>query len=232
MELLETAAQSLEIENIIKNSYEYLIIVSPYLKISHRLKPELTEAFSRTDKVIFLFEENRSSESSWLNGFNKVQLLPIKNLNTSCYLNEETALITNMNLYDYSKSFNHELGVKLTAKNNSNEMKTLVNFIHNIIRTDHTNFNFENYKREEWRTMGDLNDELIFYFNFPQKPKVLDGAYIHICNLAKKLYNFNPDDISNSDNGFIINRNTIIDIKTYEMLRREIGEQGVIKKIV
>lgn len=231
MELLETAAQSLEIENIIKYSYEYLLIVSPYLKINNRLKPKLAEAFERTDSVIILYRENElnQDESLWLNGFTKVQLLPIKNLHAKCYLNEETALITSMNLYDYSQINNHELGVKLTAKSNSNEIRTLIDFIHNIICTDHPNFNFEKIKKEEWRTMSELNSELLDNFNFPQKPKVIDGAYIYICNLAKKLYSFNPDDISNADNGYKIKRNTKIDVKTYEMLKREIGKQGVRK---
>jgi hypothetical protein len=231
MELLETAAQSLEIENIIKNSYEYLLIVSPYLKINNRLKPKLAEAFNRTDTVIILYRENKlnKDERLWLNGFTKVQLLPIKNLHAKCYLNEETALITSMNLYDYSQINNHELGVKLTAKNNSKELKTLVGYIHNIICTDHPNFNFEKLKKEEWRTMSDLNSELLNNFNFPQKPNVIDGAYIHICNLAKKLYNFNADDISNSEHGYKIKRHTKIDVKTYEMLKREIGKQGIRK---
>ena len=40
-------------------------------------------------------------------------LFECKDLHAKCYLNENTAIITSMNLYDYSQTHNREVGIKI-----------------------------------------------------------------------------------------------------------------------
>jgi len=42
-----------------------------------------------------------------------VQVYEIKNLHAKCYLNENTAIITSMNLYQFSQENNREMGIKV-----------------------------------------------------------------------------------------------------------------------
>ena len=104
MELLETTAQSLEIETIISESMDFTIIMSPYLKINNRLKPKLADCFKRNNTNLIIFRDNEltKEEKKWLETFTNIILIPIRNLHAKCYLNEKKALITSMNLYDYS----------------------------------------------------------------------------------------------------------------------------------
>lgn len=144
MEILETTSQSIEIEKLITNSNEFTLIVSPYIKINSRLKPKLAECFKRNKGNILLYREDslKSNEKIWFTTFKNVTLLPIKNLHAKCYLNETTALITSMNLYDYSQINNHEIGIKLLKEIDSDkiEMVKLLKYIEHIIKTDHESF--------------------------------------------------------------------------------------------
>ena len=59
MELLETTAQSHEIEKIINESNEYLIVVSPYLQINNSLKPKLDVCFNRNATTLIILIRRR-----------------------------------------------------------------------------------------------------------------------------------------------------------------------------
>lgn len=232
MEILETLAQSLEIENLISNSNNYLMIVSPYLKINNRLKPKLTEAFDRNHKNLIIYRSNELSkeEFKWLEAFNNVTLLPIKNLHAKCYMNETTALITSMNLYDYSQINNHELGIKFTNSEHPKEIKTLLNYINNIIQTDHSGFDFNYLLDTQTYTMSQLASELTTEYEFPKQPREINGAYLYICSIATKLHSFNEDDFYQDKSAIL--KTTTINYSTYNMLKREIIKYGIRRKNV
>ena len=58
MEILGTTKISYEIERILDESENYLILVSPYLKLNQRLKVRLSDSFKRTEKSFILYREN------------------------------------------------------------------------------------------------------------------------------------------------------------------------------
>ncbi len=230
MEILNTAKLSVEVEELIDQSKVFTIIVSPYLKINNRLKPKLTECFSRNKRNLILYRENKLSteEFSWLNKKKNVTLFPIKNLHAKCYMNENTAIITSMNLYDYSQINNHELGIKLSIEEEQNLLKELLKQIKAIVSTDHEGYDFSDYLGPDIvYTMSMLYSELSKNFDFPKRFRTLDGTYLYMCKIAKMNHNFHINDLT--DNETKILRSTVLDEKTYKKLKFEISKMGVKK---
>lgn len=228
MELLETTAQSYEIEKIINESNDYLIIVSPYLQINNRLKPRLEVCFSKTAKTLILYRENKltSYELEWFDQFKSVTLMPIKNLHAKCYLNEKTALISSMNLYDYSQIHNHEIGVKFTRENNASEIDKLLSFISNIIKTDYPQRDlsyYTNYHKEF--TMGKLYAELAGSYQFPPMKDGLDGVYNFMCEIAKKFHSFEKDEYKQEGNALL--RSARLNEDHYNKVKAEIIKHSI-----
>ncbi len=223
MELLETAAQSHEIEKIIENSQDYLILVSPYLQINNRLKPKLSDCFKRNNKNLILYREQMLSETdlNWFDKYKNVFLIPIRNLHAKCYLNEEIALITSMNLLDYSQVNNHEIGVLLSEKSNKESYEKLLSFINSIIRTDYTDSTINHYigsKREY--TMGQIYTEMSHAYEFPKTLKEMDSVYVLMSNLARTLYQFDETDLKKDGNTLL--RSTVLTEAIYNKLKVEI----------
>jgi hypothetical protein len=239
MEILETIAQSYEIEQLINNSTKFTIIVSPYLRINNRLKPKLTECFNRNLYNLIVFRENEltKDERKWLEGFRNVKLVPIKNLHAKCYLSEKMALITSMNLYEYSQINNHEIGIKISATDHHDEIAKLLAIINSIIKTDHPHFDFSKFTLkeadpsvsdvvhiEEQYTMGKLYGELVNVYDFPEQKNGYDSTYIYMCKIATHLHKFNPDDFKFDKTA--LKRSTILDSTTYAFLKEEIIKKG------
>jgi hypothetical protein len=231
MELLETTAQSLEIEKIINESYDFTIIVSPYLRINNRLKPKLTDCFNRNNSNLILYREYKltEEEKKWLESFPKVKILAIRNLHAKCYLNENSALITSMNLYEYSQVNNHEIGVKLSIKHDKKDMTQLFGFIQSIIKTDYPDYNFSDYiKLQQEYSMGLLFKELAYEYVFPEQQGGLDGTYIYMSQIASKLFKFPNEDFYFDRSALL--RSAKLDEKTYLFIRNELVKRGKRRK--
>lgn len=229
MQILETTAQSYEIEKIFTDSDDFTVVVSPFLKINNRLKSKISDCYGRNVNNIILYRQNELTkvERDWM-GTQNVTLLPIKNLHAKCYLNEKTALITSMNLYDYSQINNHEIGVKLTLLRDKEEISRLIDFIHSIIKTDHPSFDFSYISTAKSigrnYTMGKLYTELVSKYDFPNKFSGEDGIYRYICNVALSLHNFSPDSYYFDKSALL--RSAPLDNDIYEMLKKELIKVG------
>lgn len=111
-----------EIEDLIKNAGVKLILVSPYLKLSKDFKELLTYRNSK-DKVttiIFGKQELNPDEMKFLQGLRFVILKYNEDLHAKCYLNDDTMIITSLNLYEFSMANNKEMGV-LVNKNDPSD---------------------------------------------------------------------------------------------------------------
>ena len=110
---LTTSAITYELEEIIKNALEQLVIISPYLKVNVRIKELLEEKDKdRIDiRVIYGKNELQPEQSIWLDELEYVRTSFRKNLHAKCYLNENDALVTSMNLYEFSQQNNDEMGI-------------------------------------------------------------------------------------------------------------------------
>ena len=115
-EFLNTSRISTELERIITDAEERLVIISPYIKVEQRILEKLEDAAKRgiTVRVIHGKRDLRSDERGRLKPLSSlsavVELLYRENLHAKCYLNEEQAILTSMNLYEVSKG-NDEMGI-------------------------------------------------------------------------------------------------------------------------
>ena len=90
-----------------------IVIVSPYLKVSSILIERLREASTRGSRVVLVYGKcDLSAEmEEAFDSIPKLEKFFHPNLHAKCYLNERRAIITSMNLHEYSESKNREMGV-------------------------------------------------------------------------------------------------------------------------
>lgn len=111
-------------DGLFQQSKKRLIIVSPYIKIHHRYLDllKLKQDYDAL-RVIIIF---RRDEEEDLRNINKEDLdflctLPNieirweKHLHAKYYANDKTAILTSMNLYDYSQNNNIEVGTLIKS---------------------------------------------------------------------------------------------------------------------
>ena len=112
-EFLTTTGVSYRLEEIIKSAQERLVIISPFLRVNERIK-ELLEDKDRLKidvRVIYGKNELQPEENNWLESMTSIRTSFCKNLHAKCYLNENEALLTSMNLYEFSQINNNEMGL-------------------------------------------------------------------------------------------------------------------------
>ena len=118
---LNTSATNYYLEELIKNAKERLILISPFLKINDRIR-ELLEDKNRMKidvRIVYGKSELNPQEINWLKALTFVRTSFCKNLHAKCYLNEEVAIITSLNLYEFSQVNNNEMGILLTREADS-----------------------------------------------------------------------------------------------------------------
>ena len=101
------------LEQIIRNAEQHLWIISPFLKINTGIK-ELLEDRDRSKidiRVVYGKNELRPEEKQWLASMLSIRTSFRSNLHAKCYLNEKEALLTSMNLYEFSQVNNDEMGI-------------------------------------------------------------------------------------------------------------------------
>ena len=111
---LGTEAISSQLVEIIRESRERLWLISPFLKVNPRLRQLLEDTNRSRDidaRVIYGKNDLQPEESIWLEGLTSIRTLFCKDLHAKCYLNEDKALLTSMNLYEYSQVRNYEMGI-------------------------------------------------------------------------------------------------------------------------
>jgi phosphatidylserine/phosphatidylglycerophosphate/cardiolipin synthase-like enzyme len=110
---LDTTGVSYHLQLLMNDAKERLLLISPFLKINDRLKQSL-ENLDRLKidvRVIYGKNDLEPTEQSWLKSLRSVRTLYCQNLHAKCYLNEKAAIITSMNLYEYSQINNNEMGI-------------------------------------------------------------------------------------------------------------------------
>ena len=118
---LNTSATSYYLEELIKNASDRLILISPFLKLNDRIK-ELLEDKNRLKidvRIVYGKSKLQPKEISWLNELTFVRASFCKNLHAKCYLNENSCIITSLNLYEFSQVNNNEMGVFLSREDDA-----------------------------------------------------------------------------------------------------------------
>lgn len=111
---LGTSGISYRLEELIHNANEKLILISPFLQFNDHLKQSLEEKDrQKTVDVRLIYGESKlqPAENNWLKSLVSIRTSICPHLHAKCYLNEHVAIITSMNLYEYSQVNNNEMGI-------------------------------------------------------------------------------------------------------------------------
>lgn len=113
---LNTTGVSYHLEELIKGTKDRLILISPYLQFTDRIKEHLSNLNIQKRDIRIVYRENKlqMEENNWLETQIGIRTSICKNLHAKCYLNENEAIITSMNLYEFSQMNNNEMGIHIT----------------------------------------------------------------------------------------------------------------------
>ena len=101
---------------IIEEADRELVLISPYIKADDETKNLLkNKTRATTIHVIYGKKKLKSSEKSYFDELG-IKTSFLKNLHAKCYLNEKEALLTSMNLYEFSQEHNDEMGILVSRQ--------------------------------------------------------------------------------------------------------------------
>ncbi|EDM68139.1 hypothetical protein PE36_20699 [Moritella sp. PE36] len=133
---LNTSATNYYLEELIKGASERLVLISPYLKLNDRIK-ELLEDKNRLKidvRIVYGKSELQPNEINWLKELTFIRTSFCKNLHAKCYLNEESCIITSLNLYEFSQVNNNEMGIHVSRNEDTEMYKDAYEEAQRIIR--------------------------------------------------------------------------------------------------
>jgi len=110
---LTTSGITYHLEGLVKGAREKLVLISPFLKVNERLRQILDDKDrEKIDiRVVYGKNELQPEENNWLKSKASIRSSFCKNLHAKCFMNEAEALITSMNLYEFSQVNNEEMGI-------------------------------------------------------------------------------------------------------------------------
>ena len=132
---LDTSGISHELTEIIKNATDRLILISPYLKFNRLLKEQLQDRDKlKIDiRVIYGKSDLHPKESEWLAG-TEIRTSFREHLHAKCYMNDTRALITSMNLYEFSQQNNDEMGILVSREDDPELYQKIKEDVDRILR--------------------------------------------------------------------------------------------------
>ena len=114
---LNTAQAYSEIENIISKAENRLVLISPFIQIPKLLLERLTYASEKRNVNITLvcrIGKLKRHEFKSLKKINRLEILDLPNVHAKCFFNENSMVITSLNLYEHSQINNREMGILIT----------------------------------------------------------------------------------------------------------------------
>jgi hypothetical protein len=113
-----------ELEKIIETAEQQILLISPYIKLHDRYKSSLLIFKENPEvEIVVLFGKNEDDVTKSINaddlefliGFPNIKIRYEKRLHAKYYANERKALLTSMNLYDFSQNNNIEAGILMES---------------------------------------------------------------------------------------------------------------------
>lgn len=133
---LNTSATNYFLEELIKTAKDRLVLISPFLKLNDRIR-ELLEDKNRLKidvRIVYGKSELQPQEIEWLKAQSYIRTSFSKNLHAKCYLNEENAIVTSLNLYEFSQINNNEMGILIRRDDDAELYKDTYEEAQRIIR--------------------------------------------------------------------------------------------------
>ena len=115
---LNTTGVSYHLEELIKNTKDRLILISPYLQFHKRVKDNLENLNIQKRDIRIIYRENKLQveESNWLESQIGIRTSLCNSLHAKCYMNEDEAIVTSMNLYSFSQQNKQHANSQNTKK--------------------------------------------------------------------------------------------------------------------
>lgn len=128
MELIQPAEISGKIMTLIDQAKEEIIIVSPYNKFKYwkKLTQRIEKAKQRGVKIRWYIRKNVDNNNVEQIRQIGIEPIEIENLHCKLYLNEQHAVVTSMNLHEYSDTSSIDIGYLITEED---KYKELTDFI-------------------------------------------------------------------------------------------------------
>ena len=117
------------IEDIINSAEKGLVLISPYIKIPASLFQNIIAADKKGVKITLIYGkgELQPEVNNQLNRLNNLKRHYLENVHSKCYFNEQSMVITSLNLHSFSEQNNREMGVLLTLASDEAAFKDAVN---------------------------------------------------------------------------------------------------------
>lgn len=133
---LNTTGVSYHLEELIKGTKDRLVLISPYLQFTERIKEHLSNLNIQKRDIRIVYRENklRFEETNWLNDQIGIRTSLCKNLHAKCYLNESEAIITSMNLHEFSQQNNNEMGIFISKAQDKDLYSAIVEEVQRLLR--------------------------------------------------------------------------------------------------
>jgi phosphatidylserine/phosphatidylglycerophosphate/cardiolipin synthase-like enzyme len=133
---LNTSAVNYFLEELIKNSKDRLILISPFLKLNDRIKELLADKnrLKIDVRIVYGKSELQPEEINWLKELTYIRTSFCKNLHAKCYMNEELCIVTSLNLYEFSQINNNEMGILIRRSDDMELYKDAYEEAQRIIR--------------------------------------------------------------------------------------------------
>lgn len=213
---LDTTGVSYHLQQLINKANERLVLISPYLKINEKIKQSLEDKnrMKIDIRVIYGKNELQPEENNWLKSMTSIRSSFCKDLHAKCYLNESEAIITSMNLYEFSQVNNNEMGIYVVKETDPTLYNEIYEEVKRLIRiSDEIIVTVEKAPTISTPTVNETKSE----FFAPEK-KTFNGKFLSATALSKEL------GISSKDLIFKIEKLNWIEKKNDEWVLTSLGK--------
>lgn len=158
MELIKPAEISGKIMTLIDDASELVVIVSPYNKFTNwtKLTKRISEALTRGVKIEWYIRANVKDNYSEVLKLG-IKPIEVENLHCKIYMNETSAVVTSMNLLEYSDSNSIDIGYQIINKKDHDDLMEFVNlYIRKVKSKQKSLINTRNEKRNSSNTQKNL----------------------------------------------------------------------------
>lgn len=195
-QFLTTVGNSFYIEQVIINSVKSLTFVTPYLKLSRNLIERLSDAQRNGVRITLIYGKNELApkEKKNLFSFSNIEIYFCQNLHAKCYHNENSMIITSMNLYEFSERNNREMGLLIERDGDGEIFNDTLKEIESIKNSSLLEKGFkerQEYSEESFQLHPDYNE--LWNFHLPSLKSSLEEKY------PNHLINFSDNQIRAND---------------------------------
>ncbi len=102
---ISTQGANYHLELLLKNATSRITLISPYIQLQRRIKELLKEKKQNGVKICIVCRKNDLKEDLTDYASN---VFDVPTLHAKCYMNENEAIITSLNLYEFSQQNNEK----------------------------------------------------------------------------------------------------------------------------